>query len=173
MYGMYFPGHPTALAIGKRLHAMAWVPTVSATLIVPLAFGVARRIFGQRAALLTLPLLLVSPYFVFSSATLLAHSTVAVLLMAFVYSVLRLREAPDAVRWWIMGGVALGWAALTRPFSAPIFAVPWLVWLGTDLWLRRNGRTTVGALLFCLIGATALGLLLSVRAFGSPFVSGH
>ena len=37
---------------------MAWVPTVSATLTVPLAFGVARRIFGLRTAVLTLPLLL-------------------------------------------------------------------------------------------------------------------
>jgi Dolichyl-phosphate-mannose-protein mannosyltransferase len=175
MYGIYFPGHPTALAIGERLHAMGWVPTVSATLTVPLAFGVARRIFGQRAALLTLPLLLVSPYFLFPSATLLAHSTAAVLLMAFVYAVLRLRETPDAIRWWIVAGVALSWATLTRPFSGPIFAVPWLIWLAGDLWPRRSGRVMGGALLFCLIGAGALGLLLAYQytLSGSPFVSGY
>jgi hypothetical protein len=175
MYGIYFPGHPTALAIGERLHAMAWVPTVSATLTVPLAFSVARRIFGQRAALLTLPLLLVSPYFLFPSATLLAHSTAAFLLMAFVYAVLRLRETPEAFRWWIVGAIALSWATLTRPFSAPIFAVPWLVWLGVDLWPRRNGRAMGGAMVFCLIGAGALGLLLAYQyaLSGSPFVSGY
>ena len=175
MYGIYFPGHPTALAIGERLHAMAWVPTVSATLTVPLAFGVARRIFGQRTALLTLPLLLVSPYFLFPSATLLSHSTAAVMLMAFVYAILRLRETPDALRWWIVGGVALSWATLTRPFSGPIFAVPWLIWLATDLWRRRSGRAMGGPVVFCLIGAGAFGLLLAYQnaLSGSPFVSGY
>ena len=175
MYGIYFPGHPAALAIGERLHAMGWVPAVSATLTVPLAFGVARRIFGQRTALLTLPLLLVSPYFLFPSATLLAHSTAAVLLMAFVYAVLRLRETPDIIRWWVVAGIALSWATLTRPFSGPIFAVPWLVWLAGDLWPRRNGRVMAGIAAFCLIGAAALGLLLAYQyaLSGSPFVSGY
>jgi hypothetical protein len=175
MYGIYFPGHPAALAIGERLHAMGWVPAVSATLTVPLAFGVARRIFGQRTALLTLPLLLVSPYFLFPSATLLAHSTAAVLLMAFVYAVLRLRETPDIIRWWVVAGIALSWAILTRPFSGPIFAVPWLVWLAGDLWPRRNGRVMAGIAAFCLIGAAALGLLLAYQyaLSGSPFVSGY
>jgi 4-amino-4-deoxy-L-arabinose transferase-like glycosyltransferase len=175
MYGIYFPGHPTVLAIGERLHAMTWVPTVSATLTVPLAFGVARRIFGQRAALLTLALLLVSPYFLFPSATLLSHSTAALMLMAFLYAVLRLLETPDALRWWIVAGVALSWATLTRPFSGPIFAVPWLVWLGTEVWRRRSGRAMGGAVVFCLIGAGALGLLLAYQnaLSGSPFVSGY
>jgi hypothetical protein len=175
MYGIYFPGHPIALAIGERLHVLGWVPTVSATLTVPLAFGVARRIFGQRAALLTLPLLLVSPYFLFPSATLLAHSTAAVLLMAFVYAILRLRETPHLIRWWVVAGVALSWATLTRPFSGPIFAVPWLVWLVADLWPRWNRRVMGGAMVFCLIGASALGLLLAYQYVlsGSPFVSGY
>jgi hypothetical protein len=175
MYGIYFPGHPTALAIGERLHVMGWVPTVSATLTVPLAFGVARRIFGQRAALLTLPLLLCSPYFLFPSATLLAHSTAAVLLMAFVYAVLRLRETPNRIRWWIVAGVALSWATLTRPFSGPIFAVPWLVWLAAGLWSRRDRRVMGGAVIFCMIAASALGLLLAYQyaLSGSPFVSGY
>ena len=175
MYGIYFPGHPAALAIGERLHAMSWVPTMSATLTIPLAFGVARRIFGLRTALITLPLLLISPYFLFPSATLLAHSTAAVLLMAFVYAALRLRERPDALRWWIVAGVALSWATLTRPFSAPFFAAPWLVWLGLDLGRRRTGRAIAGVAAFCLIGAGALTLLLVYQnaLSGSPFISGY
>ena len=175
MYGIYFPGHPIALAIGERLHAMGWVPTASATLTVPLAFGVARRIFGQRVALLTLPLLLISPYFLFPSATLLAHSTAAFLLMAFVYAVLRLRETPDAIRWWMVASVALSWATVTRPFSAPIFAVPWLVALVGTLRRRRNGRPIAGALLFCVVGAGAFCLLLAYQysLSGSPFISGY
>jgi hypothetical protein len=175
MYGIYFPGHPAALAIGERVHLMAWVPTASATITVPLAFAVARRLFGQPVALLTLPLLLISPYFLFPSATLLAHSTAAVLLMSFVYCVLRLRETPTALTWWIVAGLAVSWAAFTRPFSTPFFAAPWLVWLGLDLWRGRSRRALTGAVLFCLIGAGALGLLLAYQhaLSGAPFESGY
>jgi hypothetical protein len=175
MYGIYFPGHPTALAIGEIFHGMRWIPTVSATLTVPLAFAVARRLFGLRAAILTVLLLLVSPYFLFPSATILAHSTAAVLLMTFLYAALRLREAPDALRWWVVAGVALSWATLTRPFSAPFFAAPWLLWLLADLRRRRSARAWTGAIVLGLIGAAALGLLLVYQnaLSGSPFVSGY
>ena len=175
MYGMYFPGHPVALALGERLHLMAWIPTLSATLTVALAFAVSRRIFGLRTAMLTLPLLLVSPFFLFSSATLLAHSTAAVLLMAFLYCVLRVKERPEALGWWIGAAMALSWATLTRPFSSPIFAAPWLFWLAGDLWRRRSGRAWAGGGLFCLLGAGALALLLLYQytLSGSPFVSGY
>jgi hypothetical protein len=175
MYGIYFPGHPAALALGERLHLMAWIPALSATLTVALAFAVSRRIFGLRTAVLTLPLLLVSPYFLFPSATLLAHSTAAALLMAFLYCILRVKERPEAVGWWIGAAVALSWATLTRPFSGPVFAAPWLIWLAADLWRRRRGRAWLGAGLFCLVGAVALGLLLLYQytLSGSPFVSGY
>jgi len=175
MYGMYFPGHPAALALGEPLHLMRWIPTVSATLTVPLAFGVARRLFGLRPALLTMLLLLVSPYFLFPSATLLAHSTASVLLMTFLYAALRLRETPESLLWWVVAGLAISWATLTRPFSAPFFAAPWLISLAVDLWRRRSGRAWTGATIFCLIGAAAFGLLLAYQyaLSGSPFISGY
>jgi len=175
MYGMYFPGHPVALALGERLHLMGWIPTLSAMLTVPLAFAVSRRIFGLRTALLTLPLLLVSPYFLFPSATLLAHSTAAVLLMAFLYCILRVKERPESLGWWIGAAMALSWATLTRPFSGPVFAAPWLLWLVGDIWRRGSRRVWLSAGLFCLIGAGALSLLLFYQytLSGSAFVSGY
>jgi len=175
MYGIYFPGHPAALAIGQLFGAMAWIPTLTATFTVPFAFGVARRIFGPRTALLTLPLLLVSPYFLFPSATTLAHPTAAFLLMVFVYAALRVHERPEALRWWALAGVALAWAALTRPFSTPFFAAPWLIWLGLAVWRRRGRRALTGAALPCLLGAAALALLLVYQhaLSGSAFESGY
>jgi 4-amino-4-deoxy-L-arabinose transferase-like glycosyltransferase len=175
MYGIYFPGHPAALAIGERLGLLHWVTTVAATLTVPLAFGIARRLFGQRTALLSLPMLLVSPYFVLSSATLLAHSTVAVLLLTFVYAALRAHEDPRALRWWLLAGVGLGWAALTRPFSAPAFAAPWLGWLAVRVWATRSPRTLVGAGASALlvVGAGLLLLDYQYALSGSPFETGY
>jgi hypothetical protein len=175
MYGIYFPGHPAALAIGEWLGALDWVTTISAGLTVPFACAISWRLFGQRTALLTLPMLLASPYFIFSSATLLAHSTVALLLLVFVYATLRAHETPTALQWWVLAGAALGWAALTRPFSAPVFAIPWLLWLGARAWTVRSGRVVLGTLLGAAVLVAALVVLLAYQQAlsGSPFESGY
>lgn len=174
-YGIYFPGHPAALAIGEWFGALHWVTTVAGTLTVPLAFGISRRLFGRQVALLTLPMLLASPYFIFSSATLLAHSTVALLLMAFVYGALRAHENPAVLRWWLLAGVTLGWAVLTRPFSAPVFVLPWLVWLGLKVWRLRSRRAVIGAALCALVVSSAMLILLAYQwaLSGSLFETGY
>ena len=174
-YGIYFPGHPAALALGERVHLMHWVPTVSAVLTVMLAFAVGRRVFGQRAALIALPMLALSPFFILSSATLLAHSTAGLLLMAFVYSALRVLERPERTSWWLATGLALGWAGLTRPLSAAAFAVPWLALLATTFGRRAGSRAWAGAVLFCLTGAGMVGLLAAYHTVlsGDPFTTGY
>ena len=174
-YGIYFPGHPAALALGERLHVMRWVPALSATATVALAFAVGRRVFGQRAALLALPLLALSPFFVLSSATLLAHSTAGVLLMAFIYAVLRILERPDRSLWWLAAAGALSWAGLTRPLSAAAFAMPWLGLMVVRLWPLARRRILVNAATFGLVGAGAVALLgaYHIALTGDPFTTGY
>ena len=174
-YGIYFPGHAVALALGERLHLASWVPTVSATLTVMLAFAVGRRVFGQRAALLAVPLLVLSPFFILSSATLLAHSTAGLLLMAFVYATLRILERPERAAWWLAAAVALGWAGLTRPVSAAAFALPWLVLLALTLRRRGGSRVWGGAALFGLVGVGTVGVLAAYHTVlsGDPFTTGY
>lgn len=174
-YGIYFPGHPALLALGERLHLMQWVPTVSATLTVPLTFAVGRRVFGQRAGLLALPLLALSPFFILSSATMLAHSTAGLLLMAFLYATLRALERPERAAWWLAAGLALGGTGLTRPLSAGAFAVPWLVLLAMALRRRGAGRAWAGPALFCLVGAASVALLSAyhMALSGDPFTTGY
>ncbi len=174
-YGIYFPGHPALLALAERAHLMRWVPATSAALTVPLAFAVGRRVFGQRAALLALPLLILSPFFILSSATLLAHSTAGLLLMAFVYAVLRVLERPDRSEWWLVAGLALGWVGLTRPLSAAAFSLPWLVLLATRLRRDAGRGAWTGAVVFCLtvVGAVGLLALYQLILSGDPFTTGY
>ena len=174
-YGIYFPGHPALLALGERFHLMHWVPTLSAALTVPLTFAVGRRVFGQRAALLALPLLAFSPFFILSSATLLGHSTAGLLLMAFVYSTLRVLERPERMVWWLAAGMALGWTGLTRPVSAAAFALPWLVLLAMSLRRSPGRRAWAGAALFCLIGVGSAALLgaYHMALSGNPLTTGY
>ncbi|PYN11029.1 MAG: hypothetical protein DME06_12865, partial [Candidatus Rokuibacteriota bacterium] len=74
-YGIYAPGHPAVLTLGQWLGGIHWVTTVEAVLTVLLAWCLADRVFGRRAALLTLGLLAVSPFCLLVSATMLAHAT--------------------------------------------------------------------------------------------------
>jgi hypothetical protein len=125
--------------------------------------------------LLALPLLAFSPFFILSSATLLGHSTAGVLLMAFLYSTVRVLEQPDRMVWWLAAGMALGFTGLTRPVSAAVFALPWLVLLA--MLLRRGPRTRpwVAAALFCLIGVGSAALLgvYHLALSGDPLTSGY
>jgi 4-amino-4-deoxy-L-arabinose transferase-like glycosyltransferase len=174
-YGIYFPGHPIALALGERLHVMHWIPACSAALTVLVGFAVGRRVFGQRAALLALALVLFSPFFILSSATLLAHSTAGLLLAAFVYATLRVLERPERVLWWLAAGLALGWTGLTRPLSAAAFGLPWIVLLALRLRRGEDSRVRVGAALFCLVGIGSVGVLAlyNVALSGDPFITGY
>jgi dolichyl-phosphate-mannose-protein mannosyltransferase len=161
-YGIYAPGHPALLTLGQGLGAIRWVTTIEAMLTVLLAWGLADRVFGRRAALLTLGLLVVSPFFVLISATMLAHATAALALTAFAYAAARALEAPAAKGWWLGAGCALGWDGLTRPLAAAAFSLPWLVLLA--LTVRRDRRAAPGAALFVLAGATAAALFAGYNA---------
>jgi hypothetical protein len=173
-YGIYFPGHPALLALGERVHLMHWIPTVSAALTVPLTFAVGRRVFGQRAGLLAVLLLALSPFFILSSATLLAHSTAGLLLMAFLYATLRVLEHPERAAWWLAAALALGLTGLTRPLSAAAFSLPWLVLLALSF-RGAAVRAWAGPGLFCLVGAASVALLgaYHVALSGDPFTSGY
>lgn len=174
-YGMFFPGHPAFLAIGHTFHTMRWVPAIAATLTVPLAFAVAKRIFNQRVAIFCMPLIVLSPFFILSSATLLAHSTASCLLIAFIYFILRTVDEPDHWRWWIAAALAIGVAVLTRPLSAIAFAIPWCILLGVTVNRQRKPRVLMGMGLFILV------ILFSVFALaayqmglsGNPLISGY
>ena len=39
---------------------------------------------------------------------------------------------------------------MTRPFSAPFFAAPWVVWLAVGLWRQRTARAVGGVAIFGL-----------------------
>ncbi len=174
-YGIYFPGFPAALAVGEWLHVTRWVPSLAAALTVPLAAAIAGRLFGARAGVLVLPLALVSPFFILSSATLLAHSTAGLLLAAFVYAMLRVLDRPAAVGWWLAAAAALGSAGLTRPLSAAAFAAPWLIWLAWRLGRDRAREAITGAVVFGLIGAASVAAFVAynLALSGSPFTTGY
>jgi hypothetical protein len=174
-YGMFFPGHGALLALGEAVGAMRWVPTLSALATALLGWRIAVRLFGPRAGILALGLLPLSPYVVASSATLLAHSTAALFLALFAYGCLRTREPRASPLWWLLAGLALGWAGHTRPLAAAAFGVPWLAWLALGLRRDPSPRRLLGAALLGLAGVLAVGgfLAYNLALSGDPFSTGY
>ena len=174
-YGIYFPGHPLVLALGALAGAEQWIPSLVTVLTVVMGFLVARRIFGGRAAAIAVLLFPVTVYIVLPSATLLAHSTAALALLTFVYGAIRIGDAPESIRWWIVAAIGLVWAGVTRPLGPAAFAVPWLLWL--VVCIRKSGRTRAwtGGLVFFAIGLVSIVLFCGYNyaLTGNPFQTGY
>jgi hypothetical protein len=172
-YGIYAPGHPLVLALGQWLGAIRWTTTIEAVLTVPLAWGLARRIFGGRTALLALGLLALSPFYLLVSATMLAHPTSTLALTAFAYASVRVAAAPAVTGWWLAAGAALGWAGLTRPLTTPVFALPWLVLLAGQV--RRDRGAIRGAIGLAAVALAVAGLFAAYNTLvtGHPLRTGY
>lgn len=158
-YGMYFPGHPLVLALGALGGVERWVPAFVSAVSVVMGYLVSRRIFGARAAMISVLLFPLTTYLVLPSATLLAHSTAALALLVFVYAVTRIEESPESLRWWAIAGLALGWAGITRPLAPAAFAIPWVFGLIRRINGCGSSRVWAGAVLFLTIGVVYIALL--------------
>jgi hypothetical protein len=172
-YGIYAPGHPLVLAIGEWLGGIRWVTTIEAILTVPLAWALADRVVGRRASLLALGLLVISPFFLLMSATMLAHPTAGLGLTAFAYAAVRALAVPAAFHWWLLAGGALGLTGLTRPLAAVAFAIPLVVLLARAA--RGNVRAKPGLIAFTAIIGVAAALFATYNALvtGHPLRTGY
>lgn len=174
-YGMYFPGHPLVLALGAVVGAERWVPSLVAVATVGMAFVVARRIFGARAAAIAAILFPATVYFVLPTATLLAHSTAALALLIFVYGAVRVGEDPASIGWWALAAAGLAWAGLTRPLGPIAFAIPWLGGMVMGAVRSRRSRAWAGLAVFCGIGLATGALFCGYNYVltGNPFETGY
>jgi hypothetical protein len=118
------PGWPLMLAGAILAHVPIWIvnPLIgTATLVV--LFALARRIWNDEVAVLTVVTVLVSSFFLFTSASYFAHAPATLLLTLFtlmaVTAIDHNRAAPGAI-----AGACLGWAVITRYYPALLCALP-------------------------------------------------
>jgi hypothetical protein len=129
-YGIFPPGWPLVLAVGVRLGAPWLVNPVLGGITVLLAFALVQRLYNRRTALVVILLLAVSPWFLFMSASYMAHPVSLIFAIGSVLAADNLRRAP-AARWGLLAGACLGCLALVRPMEGLIMAAPvgvWAVW---------------------------------------------
>ncbi|PYP77182.1 MAG: hypothetical protein DMD35_16170 [Gemmatimonadetes bacterium] len=118
----YPPGHSLLLAIGQLFGAPALVVAALAVLRGALTFAIARRLTNGAIALGTGMFLLHGQSLYFGASFFSETTTGAMLLVAW-YALLRWRDEGGR-GWMALVALAVGWCAITRPYSAVLFALP-------------------------------------------------
>jgi hypothetical protein len=160
----YPPGAPAVYALG-RLVGLAWLvgPLVALVMVLCIA-EVARLWFGRLTAVAALGLGALSPFILFQAGAFMSHpiagAGLAGGLAAFAHG-----ERSGRLRLFGLAGACVGFAFLTREYSAVLFAVPLATWLA----LRRNWPA------LALLVAAGLPFLLAYFAYNGavtrdPFV---
>jgi hypothetical protein len=136
----YPPGHSMLLAIGEHLGSPAFIVLLLAALRAGLAFALARRLTNGAIALGTVVLMMHGQSLYFAASFFSQTTTGALLLLAW-YALLRWHEGGERRGWWMaLLAASLGWCAITRPFSAVLFALPVGVVVLRDVWRTRRWR---------------------------------
>jgi hypothetical protein len=165
-YGKYPIGHPLLLAAADLVGARLVLGPVLTCLSLLLTYGIGKKIFGSKTALLALLLLAISPHFLLTGATLLSQTTSTLfLLLALYFTVGFLERGQIATAG--LAGLSLAYGILVRPFPGILFfAATFAVILfqpnGTGLFdrLKTRGR---GLLVLAFFAALAGGVLLVVN----------
>jgi mannosyltransferase len=150
-------------AFGDGEFALRGLSALAGTLLVPVAFGIGRRIGGTRAGLATAALVAVNPLLVWFSQEARSYELVALLSAASLLLFLRALDddRPRVLAWWAL----LSALALCSHYFACFVLAPQIAWL---LW-RHPSRRAVLAVVAALmvVSAALLPLLLAQR--GNPY----
>ncbi|HEX7880774.1 MAG TPA: glycosyltransferase family 39 protein [Candidatus Eisenbacteria bacterium] len=169
-YGKYPPGHPLFLVPGVVAGFPRIVPALLAALNVLLLYRLAGFYFSRRLARAAALLLLLSPFFLFTGATLLSHTSCLTMLLLFAWAAHRSMAGGNTA---LVAGAAVGMAFLIRPYTALIIGLP--VAAAWFLALRRRGaplKPWLTALGTASLFAIAL-LVVNQQLTGNPFRTGY
>ncbi|GAA0290959.1 ArnT family glycosyltransferase [Halarchaeum salinum] len=170
LYPKYAPVPAAMFALGELLGGYRLALVGIAVGIVALVAGVAREVFDRETGVLAAVFVLCSPLFLLDSSVFLPYAPTALLNLTFAYSYLH-ADRTHSRRWAALAGVAIGLAFFARPYTAVLFATPFVVhalWtLGTEgrMALARQAATAS----FGLAGV-ALALAYNATLTGSPWV---
>jgi hypothetical protein len=167
-YTQYFLGWPFLMLPGTLLGAAELMNPLYSALTVPPLFWTLDRLVGSRWALLGLLTFLISPMLQLAAATMLSHTSCAMLLMWGVWWSIRSRDPETPWRYGAAMALAFCGAFFIRPLTALGFAAwPVLAWAGHCLRARRWQGVSAFALVAMVMGFLFLAINLAQN--GSPF----
>jgi 4-amino-4-deoxy-L-arabinose transferase-like glycosyltransferase len=153
----------TTRALGDSEFALRALSALFGTLLVPIAYGIGRRVGGARVALATAALVAVNPLLVWYSQEARNYELVALLCAGSLLLLLRTLDDshPRIVAWWTLVSAL----ALCTHYFACFVLAPQAIWL---LWRHPQRRLAIAACGgLAVVFAALLPLLLAQR--GNPY----
>jgi hypothetical protein len=176
LYPKYAPVPGGLFAIGTALG----VPRLSLGLVAAgnaaLVYGLAGAAFDRRTAILAVAFLLASPLFLLTSATFLPYAPTTLLNLGFAFAYVRAARRSSR-GWAALAGLAIGLAFFARPFTAVLFATPFVVHAGWTVLAARTDRKALPSVavrqgITALVGLAGviLALLYNWSVTGDPLL---
>lgn len=172
VFSIFQPGWSLLLVPGVRCGHEEWVPPVLACLCLSILFLLGRTLYGASVAKGAVLVLLLSPSFLFHSATYYAHlpGLFWILLSTWAFAVARNQDRAWA---YLASGASLGAAFLTRYFDL-FFGLPFGLWLLWDVLTgKRDAWRNLVLFVLPLLGALVGALAYQWALTGDPFLSPH
>lgn len=149
-FSMYPPGHPLMLALGV-LAGYPWlVGPVEGGLFLVVLFFLGRELYGRTIGALAVLLGLSSPFFLFMSASFMAHPTSLLFITLFMLAFVKTPKGASP-GWGILAGFALGMTFITRQLTALALALPFAAIAAYGLMSRP--RSTLPRYALMMLGA--------------------
>ncbi len=139
LYPKYTPVPAAVFAVGELLGTARLALAGVAAGVVALTYRAVREAFDARTGLLAAALVLASPLFLVQSGVFLPYLPTTLLNLAFAAAYLT-ADRTGGRRAAAVAGLAVGAAFLARPYSAVLFAAPFVA---HALWTLRTGDAAV------------------------------
>ncbi|WP_232701677.1 glycosyltransferase family 39 protein [Halobacterium wangiae] len=126
LYPKYAPPTAALFALGELAGSFSYALPAVAAANVALLYGVVREAFDHRTGVVAAVALLCSPLFLVQSGLFLPYAPTTMLNLAFALAYVR-AERTGSTRWAAVAGAATGLAFFSRPYTAVLFAAPFVV----------------------------------------------
>ncbi len=162
LYPKYAPVVAAMFALGELVGGYRLALPVIAGGILALTSGVTTEVFDRRTGVLAAVFVLASPLFFIDAAVFLPYAPTTFLNLVFAYAYLR-ADRQDDVRWAALAGGSIGLAFFARPYTAVLYAAPfvghalWILWSDGHAAFRRQAITAA-------IGLAGVGTALGYNA---------
>lgn len=170
LYPKYTPVAAAIFAVGGALGSYTISLGLVAGATVWASYAVVAEVFDRPTAVVAAGLVFASPLFLIDGAVFLSYIPTLALNLTFAWAYLRADRTGDR-RLAALAGGAIGLAFFSRPYTAVLFALPFIA---HACWqLRGFDRATLGRLgLTAAVGCAGVALTLAYNAAvtGDPFV---
>ncbi len=173
LYAKYSPVPAAVFAAGKLLGGYRVALGLVATLNVALTYAVTTEAFDRRTGILAAIILTSAPLFLVTSAVFLPYAPTTALNLLFALSYIRAVRRHDH-RYSVLAGMAVGLSFFARPYTAVLFAVPFLLHAARQLTYQWSENLQAGLHYWIIagIGCLWVGVTIGYNALltGNPLV---